>query len=551
MDDRSENLGDVATQSENIDFVVVEPTHEERSEYTGSLKEGGVFRFGSGNRIVLDPAVGDNFNGQYVTSHWVVGEIYSGLMRIDEESGNLIQPNLAEMYEVDASGRIYEFTLRPNLKFSDGSPVTASDFKWSWERALKPQTGSVRASDVLGLIDGANEVLSGSATEIEGVVVIDERVLRVTLADPRPDFLALLADPVAVVLKRENVEKWGIDWATVVRKGIPPNVRVQHVMPVGTGPFKMDSADFGHRPLVLRRNDYYHDGLPNLDGLEIIIDFGRAGPQQLVSQQTAAFENRMIDMMFPKPVGIDYQEITVNRAPSTSFLIFNSDVPPFDDVHFRRSLAMASDTYAHGVLPLGFPGFNEQLQPIEYDPDMAREEFSRSRYADQPLNIRFNPSVWGFLEREFRAISEGWSEVLGIEATYQPLDVRSFANALDGGELQIMGFQLTAAYPDPNAIFGIFNDPFKTGAKSFEASWVAGKLREANIESDTAKRLERYAEIEQFLIDQALVIPIEWGRPTRTYSAQTWVNDFKWPQYGGSKFKDVWFDETAPERELP
>ena len=217
--------------------------------YPDSALLGGVFRLAAGNGIVADPVIVDDPIGNYLNSHWVISEIYSGLTKIDEESTPPVQLDLAEKYTISESGRVYEFTLRPGLKFSDGSPVTAHDIKWSWERALNPRTRSVRATSVLGPIEGGSAILDGDATELSGVVAVDERVLKVTLADFRGDFLALLADPVAVVLKQENVENWGIDWGSAVHESAPANMGEHDELPIGTGPFKLESFDYLSWPL--------------------------------------------------------------------------------------------------------------------------------------------------------------------------------------------------------------------------------------------------------------------------------------------------------------
>ncbi len=170
-----------------------------------------MFQLATSNTIIADPAVGHSSRlGIDSSSGWVINEIYSGLTKIDDDFDSPVRLDLAESFDVADFGRVYTFTLKPGLKFSDGSPVSASDFKWSWERALDPATGSERAPSILGWIEGASEIISGYEKELKGVEVIDERVLRITLTAPRSDFPALLADQVAVVLKRENVENWGI-----------------------------------------------------------------------------------------------------------------------------------------------------------------------------------------------------------------------------------------------------------------------------------------------------------------------------------------------------
>lgn len=122
----------------------------------GGPRSGGVFLAPSGNLLIPDPALFSP-SGRVEP---LLGEIYSGLMRLTDDPKDALRTDLAERYTI-LDGVKYEFMLKRDLRFSDGTPVTASDFKWSWERALKPSTGSRHAEEVFGLISGAPEVMSG------------------------------------------------------------------------------------------------------------------------------------------------------------------------------------------------------------------------------------------------------------------------------------------------------------------------------------------------------------------------------------------------------
>ena len=226
-------------------------------------RQGGVLRMWGGNIMTPDPVIGTR-----ATTQRLLLEIYAGLMKIVDDHNTPVQPDLSERYVMDSSGKEYEFVLRRNLKFSDGTPLTASDVKWSWERALNPATRSDRASRTLGSIEGADEILAGLTSELAGVQAVDDRVLRVTLTVPRSDFTALLADPVASVLKRENVENWGVDWASVVKDSKLPRSEPDNELPVGAGPFRLAAFEFIQGPCVLVRNEHYHDRPAYLEGIE-------------------------------------------------------------------------------------------------------------------------------------------------------------------------------------------------------------------------------------------------------------------------------------------
>ncbi|MCB9098176.1 MAG: peptide ABC transporter substrate-binding protein [Anaerolineales bacterium] len=200
------------------------------------------------------PALDPHLSGDSTSAEYVV-EIYSGLMAYDNEL-NLI-PDLAESYDISDDGLSYTFKLRDNAVFQDGKPITAEDFKWSFERACDPATNSPTADTYLGDIVGCRAKLQGQADEVEGVVVVDDSTLQLTIDEPKAFFLAKMTYPTAYVLDQDNVES-GPDWA------LSPN---------GSGPFKLAKYAPDDGIILLERNDnYYRDPKPILDKVAYLID---------------------------------------------------------------------------------------------------------------------------------------------------------------------------------------------------------------------------------------------------------------------------------------
>jgi oligopeptide transport system substrate-binding protein len=115
----------------------------------------------------LDPAISAD-----TVSHSYVMQVFSGLLRLDEELE--IVPDIAEKWQESQDGRTYTFYLRQGVKFCDGREVLAEDFKYSWERACNPETGSRTAATYLGDIVGVQNVLEGETTQISGVKVCSQ-----------------------------------------------------------------------------------------------------------------------------------------------------------------------------------------------------------------------------------------------------------------------------------------------------------------------------------------------------------------------------------------
>ena len=179
----------------------------------------GVLRLYAREPVTLDPALAGDAN-----STEFIDKIFSGLVALNEKLE--IVPELAENWDVSEGGKVYTFHLRDGLKFQDGAPVTADDFKYSVERLTDPATGSQVASSYVGDIVGAADKLAGQAKEVKGVEVVDPRTIRITIDAPKAYFLSKLSYHTFFIVDRRNVEQGGNNW------WLKPN---------GTGPFKLAS----------------------------------------------------------------------------------------------------------------------------------------------------------------------------------------------------------------------------------------------------------------------------------------------------------------------
>ena len=269
-------------------------------------------------------------------------EIYEGLMRFGPDG---VELGLAAGFSVNEEGMVYEFTLRSDLRFSNGEPVTAGDFKWSWERALSPRNSKGRGRVVLGEIVGAESVMTDEGDELAGVTVIDDRTLRVELASELPSFPELLAEPAATVLHRPNVENWGFDWSSW-RQPAASHIRPWYFdeLPVGTGPFALTEFNFWNSTAEVNRNEHYWDALPGVDRIELVssetlIDSLDPGP---------LLDERAVDVVFA--FGLSGLAADIDGAigpvpvrfsvPSElELLVLDPRVEEVSDLDFRRALA--------------------------------------------------------------------------------------------------------------------------------------------------------------------------------------------------------------------
>ena len=562
----SSNLGiaTVVEVDENND-VLIEGRGEQPSLSDAGPTQGGVFLYEGSNWIVPDPAFPDV--GGSVELHL---EVFSGLMRIGTGGEKIVEPELADRYSISPDGLTYEFVLKQGLVFSDGSPLTAADVKWSWERSLSPRTDSVHSREILGMIEGADGLVSGRSDDLIGVVVIDDRTIRVKLSEPRADFPLLLADPSASVLKKSNVEKWRDEWSNWYPD--ETDAFQSSEMPVGTGPFKI--VDLNPEPndlrIVLQRNEHYHGRPAYLEGV-VWVEFPDLFGQEYRNAQDYAFGRAEVDALYV-PSDIAQSELDSDDASAsavyfleadtgTFFAVFNPSVEPFDDRHFRRALVSATNVaavnpnpglrIADAISPPGMPYRGDSIRPIGFDTSLARDEWEQSRYHGEPLIVVYRTYVSEFFEEEMSRFSESWIDVLGVTGEVEVSDYAAWESALARGEIGMTSVSISAANPDPHAIFGVFESLWGEEVDSDQYEIVLDRLSGAASELDRAKRVAAYQDLEQYLLDEALAMPLLWFDDGYFIRVQPWVHNFRPSKWSVSRFKDVWFDDTAPERVLP
>jgi len=469
--------------------------------------EGGVLNLYSIDPYSLDPAlIGDATSISYVV------QIFSGLVRLDESLEPA--PDIAQDWDVSDNGRTYTFFLRDNVYFHDGRQVKAEDFKYSWERACHPATGSQTAATYLGDIVGVREVLAGKSQEISGVQVVGDYTLEVNIDEAKSYFLYKLTYATSFVVDRANIEQ-GEDWWR---------------QPNGTGPFKLKQWD-ENSLLVLERNEFYNP-LSSFLGVELVNFHLWAGvPMNL-------YEMGQIDVTLAGSFYIDrvtdkagdfYQELTVFPELSLMYIGLNCQKPPFNDANIRRAFSLAIDkdklvslTFkdtvkrADGILPFGIPGFNEGLNGLEYDMDLALELIAASSYGDvsnlPPITI--TTGGWGGqISQELEAIINEWRLNLGVEVEVRQLEPEEYLYNIMQEKDEMFYWGWNADYPHPqNFLEVLFASGSEYNIGEYSNPEVDSLLKMASREQDSERSLELYQQAEQILVSDAACIPLWSGQ---------------------------------------
>jgi len=453
----------------------------------------------------LDPAL----SGE-MTSHVYLMQLFSGLVRFDDNME--LAPDIAESWEITNGGRTYTFYLRPDVKFHDGRLLTAADFKYSWERACAPQTGSTTAATYLGDIVGVDEVLAGQATEISGLKIIDDYTLEVTIDVPKSYFLSKLTYPTAFVVDRAEAEGGGAWWRS----------------PNGTGPFTLQHWQQAEK-LILKRNELYYGEVAKVSH----VSFELWGGVPMNMYETGEIDVTGVSINYIEKVtdetGPFYPDLRISPELSFYYIAFNAARPPFDDADIRRAFSMAIDKDklislvfkgtmepADGILPPGMPGYNQALTGLEYDVAGAKELIAQSSYGDvsrlPPITI--TTLGWGgSISRELEAVVYQWRENLGVEVTVRQLEPERFLYHLAEEKDEMFYTGWIADYPHPQDFLDIL---FHSGAENNYGQYsnpeVDALLEAAGVEPDSSSSLELYRQAEQMLVDDAACIPLSFGR---------------------------------------
>ncbi len=468
--------------------------------------------------ITLDPAI----SGE-ASSHQFITQLFSGLMRLDDDLNPV--PDIAESYEISPDGRTYTFKLKENAKFQDGKGVKAGDFKYSWERACFPETGSGTAVTYLGDVVGVLEMLSGKVSALSGVRVVSDYILEVTIDAPKSYFLSKLTYPTTFVVDKSNVERGGEWW----RK------------PNGTGPFKL--KDWQERKtIVLEKNSLYYGTQAKVDS--VVFQFYAGVPIDLYETgrvDAADVYASYIDKASDK-TGPFLSDLKTEPELSFYYIGFNASKPPFDDPDIRQAFSTAIDKEklvsiifhntvkpAYGILPPGIPGYNPNLEGLKFDVSKARELIAKSKYGDvsklPPITITTS-GYGGLISSDLEATIAELRQNLGVEIMVRQLEPERFIYNLKDelDEMYDMGW--IADYPHPQDFLDIL---FRSGADynygEYSNSTVDNLLVEAASTKDSAASLAIYRDIEQKLVSDAACLPLWFGE--NYYLVKPYVSGFK------------------------
>lgn len=483
-----------------------------------------------------DPPSLDPTMGGYNLTAPVLTQLLSGLVVLGED--NEVLPDVAERWEVDDDGRRYVFHLRDDVAWSDGTPVTAHDFEFTYRRALDPATEAPVAGSLLDAVAGAEAARSaGFDPDHVRIHAADARTLVIELREATSYFIQNLAYYVLLPVPRHVVELHGPDWATP-----------EHF--VGNGPFRLVAWEPGGE-MVLERNPGYH-GPAAGNVVRVHLDLGLSDDEQVVRYH--ADELDMLSTWFTSLPAFDRVR---RRAPSdhvvqpafiTSYYFLGVPDPAFDDQRVRRALAMAVDRgrlaevqlhgYASaatgGFVPPGMPGHVPDIA-LPFGPDEAARLLDEAGAAGLQLTLLGMPRTMDALH----GIATAWDAV-GCRTRVHLVDNVAQTAEVAGPTALFGGWW--ADYPDPDNFLRV---DVELDLPDWRERRYWDLIERANAARDQQERLALFGHAERVLVDEAVLVPLLY-QPQHLL-VKPWIAS--WPS-PAVKYPGFWKDVTVSRDRL-
>lgn len=471
-----------------------------------------ILHFGNGTEPQgLDPHVVTGLPESHIVSALFEGLTTKNPYTLESE------PGVAQSWDVSEDGLTIVFHLNPDARWSNGDPMTAEDYVWSWWRALNPAMGNQYAY-MLYPLENAEAFATGKLEDFSkvGVKALDTHTLRVRLNAPTPYFIQLMDHHSTFAVHRPTVEKHG-----KASDRFTPWTRVENI--VGNGPFRLVDWQLNRRITVEKSDTYWDRDRVQLNGIVYY-------PTENISSEERMF--RVGQLHYTQVIPLD--KIPVYRAMENSpyvnapylgtyFYLLNINKPPLDDVRVRQALSLAVDrellnnTVLHGsnvpaysITPPGTLGYQPPTV-FGHDVERARQLLAEAGYPDGEgwpgLELTYNTS-----ESHLKiavALQQMWQDALNIHVSLGNQEWKVYLDSVDQMNFQIARRGWIGDYVDPNN----FLDLFLCGGGNNNTGFCDPRYDELiQRQAPRAKsREERYAifsEAEARLMEQMPIIPI-------------------------------------------
>jgi oligopeptide transport system substrate-binding protein len=475
--------------------------------------------------------------------------LYDCLTTYDPETSRPI-PCLAESWEPNADATVWTFHLRRDAAWTDGAPVTAEDFVYSWRRVADPATASPYAGLMYYVKNGRaiNERATDDVTRL-GVRAPDPYTLEVTMEQPTAFFVSMTPQYVFTAVPRQAIEKYGDRWLLPEHHVSSGPFRLVERVPYDRVVLERWDGHWDAARVKLRRVVFY----PTQD-LNTVVNLYKSGEVAITWGTGQA-----IPVTFVKALR-DKKDFHAAPQFSTYYYALNVNKPPMNDATVRHALNLAIDkrlicekimqagqTPATTFVAAGMPGYPYPAGEA-YDPERARRLLAEAGYPGgagfPPIEIVFNTNE---SHRQIaEAIQSMWKTELGIGVVLTNMEWQAYLAYTESREYNgVARAAWTGDYLDPNS----FLDLLASDALTNRSGWVdpryTAMIDAANREVDGPRRLGLLAGAEAYMLEAMPVIPIYHyaGMALR----KPWLRGWYENALDQHPLKYVWIDESWRE----
>lgn len=486
----------------------------ERTRDVDTAVEEGILLVGNGSEPKgLDPHLVTG-----VTENQIIQALIEGLIAYHPDDDTQPYPGVAESWESNEDFTVWTFNLRDNAKWSNGDPVVASDFVYSWQRILTPELGAEYA-EMLYVIDNAGAFHKGEISDFSqvGVTAIDDQTLEVRLKGPTPYFLSMLKHYSFYPVNPRAVEEHGgmadrqSGWSTAENY-------------VGNGPFVLKEWNTNNFLEVERNPDYWDADNVALNGIRFF-------PIENLNTEHTAFLGGRLHVTYEIPAdrirGLQEANdpaLSIDPYMGSYFYRVNVTREPFTDPRVREALSMAIDrqlivervsqggqTPATGFVPEGLAGY-PAAEAVSYNPERAKELLAEAGY----------PGGEGFPQAEIHintsenhrkiaeAIQAMWRQELGVEIGIYNQEWKVYLDSQSSLDYDISRSGWIADYVHPMTFLEIFTE----GNGNNDTGWVNPQydslIRQAQTASSEEQRSALMQQAEAILLEELPIVPIYW-----------------------------------------
>ncbi|WP_252177729.1 ABC transporter substrate-binding protein [Endozoicomonas sp. 4G] len=442
----------------------------------------------------------------------VVRDLFEGLVTQDQE-GNII-PGQAESWTVSDDNKVFTFKIRDTAQWSNGDPVTAGDFVFAFQRAVDPETASRYAwyMEIATIINATAIIKGEKPANSLGVKALDDKTFQVTLEQPVPYFIKMLAHYTTYPVPQKVVEKFGDDWTR------PGNM-------VSNGAYKL--ADWRvNEKIVLERNSHYWNNKATVVNqvtylpLQSTPELNRYKAGEMDMTNVIPLEHfKSLKKEIPN-------EVKVTPYLGTYYYAFNTQRKPFDDVRVREALSYAinrdaitqyvkgqGEKSAYTFTPETISGF---VPPVTDFSEMSQAErnaeakrlLSEAGYGpDNPLEVNLLYNTDEAHKKIAIAIGQMWKP-LGVKVTLENQEWKTFLDSQAEGDFDIARAGWIGDYNEASTFLDLNTSTHGKNDAQFKNEAYDKLLAKSRVVTSDEERSKLYTEAEKILAEEMPVAPI-------------------------------------------